>query len=400
MATFQVFLILLLWLSVAGVVYTYAGYPLLLTLLTYLRRPYQVRSFEQKADLPEITLLIAAYNEQDVIASKLENSLAQDYPAGKLHILVAADGSQDRTVEIVGGFASQGVGLSYQSERLGKLAAIDRAMEQARGEIVVFSDANNLYNREALLYLAAPFADPSVGVVVGSKTIQRGDGALGESEGLYWKYESYIKIQETRLGCCTAAAGEILAVRRNLFEPAPKHIINDDFFITMRLIGKGYRVVYTPQARSTERISLTAQDEIARRSRIIAGRYQAIGLSGRLLPWRRPLIVWQIISHKFLRPLVPFAMLGALLANIILVVAGWPAGSAEWRNIYNLLLAGQVIFYLLAWLGGKFQRDTTLGRLLYLPAFLMNSNLAALLGLYRYLTHQQSALWKRVERRQ
>ncbi len=322
-----------------------------------------------------------------------------DYPKERLQILVAADGSNDRTAEIVQQFAGRGVELLYQPERRGKMAAINRAMSQARGEIIVFSDANNLYQPDALSALAAPFNDPQVGAVSGAKHVVRGDGALGESEGLYWKYESLIKRQETRLGSCTGVSGEILAIRKVLFQTPPAYVINDDFYIAMQVIRQGYRLIYTPAARSYERVSPTAQDEIARRSRIIAGRYQAIWLSPQYLTWRNPWIIWQVVSHKFLRPLVPLAMIGAFIANLWVVLFP-PANSslplfALTAPFSSLFLGLQIFFYLLAWLGGRFPSN----KFLYLPAFLVNSNLAALIGLYRFLTRKQTSLWQRVARR-
>jgi cellulose synthase/poly-beta-1,6-N-acetylglucosamine synthase-like glycosyltransferase len=226
---------------------------------------------------------------------------------------------------------------------------------------------------------------------------------LGESEGLYWKYESFIKKQETRLGNCAGVAGEILAIRHDLFEMPPDAIINDDFYMAMRLIRRGYRVVYAPHARSAERVSLAAQDEVTRRARIIAGRYQAIALAGDLLPFERPLIVWQIISHKFLRPLVPLAMIAALLTNLSAVIHPTRGSRHLLRRLappFNwLLLSLQLIFYGAAWLGTQLKHKKKLGKLLYLPTFLVNSNLAALIGLYRFLTKGQSTLWQRAQRR-
>lgn len=390
----------LFWWCVSAILYTYLGYPALLTLLARLRpKPPQYAP-----TTPPVTLLIAAYNEETVIAQKLENSLALDYPRDKLQILVAADGSSDHTPDLVRGYAHRGVELSYSPPRRGKMAAINRAMTQARGEIVVFSDANNLYEPAVLAELVPPFTNPRVGAVTGAKSILSGDGALGESEGLYWRYESFIKKQETRLGCCTGVAGEILAIRRNLFELPPDNIINDDFYLAMSLIKRGYRVVYAPQARSWERVSLSAQDEVARRARIVAGRYQAIALAPQLLPWQRPLVVWQVLSHKFLRPLVPLAMMGALLANLLTVF--WPDRSRR-NNLFHLtppfnglMLLLQLLFYGLAWLGNSIERRGKLGKLLYLPTFLVNSNLAALIGLYRSLTGGQTSLWQRVRRRE
>ena len=388
------------WLCVSSIFYTYLGYPLLLSLLARIRpkqQPYQ-------AATPKVTLLIAAHNEEAIIAKKLENCLALDYPADQLQILVAADGSDDRTADIVRTYAPQGVELSYSPPRRGKMAAINRAMAQARGAIVLFSDANNMYEGSVLREIVTPFADPTVGAVTGAKSIVRGDGVLGESEGLYWKYESFIKKQVTRLGCCTGVAGEILAIRHDLFEPPPDRVINDDFYMAMRVIRRGYRVIYTSQARSWERVSVSAQDEKTRRARIIAGRYQAITLASELLPWPRPLIVWQIVSHKFLRPLVPFAMIGALLTTFLAVIN---PSYVEKHRLFHLappfnwlLLLAQLLFYGLAWLGNRPSgREGRLGKLLYLPTFLVNSNLAALLGFYRFLNKSQTPLWQRVQRR-
>jgi cellulose synthase/poly-beta-1,6-N-acetylglucosamine synthase-like glycosyltransferase len=284
------------------------------------------------------------------------------------------------------------------------MAAINRAMAQAQGEIVVFSDANNMYERHTLRQLVAPFAERTIGAVTGAKAIAPGDGALGESEGLYWRYESFIKEQETRLGCCTGVAGEVLAIRRNHFESPPDNIINDDFYLALRLIQRGYRVVYAPQARSWERVSLSARDEMARRARIVAGRYQALALAPRLLPLRRPLLIWQIVSHKFLRPLVPITMIGALLANLGVVLRPPSAGKRALLRLaapFNWIsLFGQLLFYGLAWLGNSTERQGKFGKILYLPTFLVNSNLAALVGLYRSLTKRQTTLWQRARRRE
>ena len=197
----------------------------------------------------------------------MENSLALDYPRDLLQILIAADGSDDGTDSVVREFAQRGVELSFDPQRNGKMAAINRAMKTVRGEIVVMSDANNLYSSGTLRALVAPFQDASVGASGGAKKILQGDGALGSSEGLYWKYESWIKKQETRLGCTTGAAGEAFAIRHSLFVPPPSGIINDDFYMMMTVIKRGYRMIYVPEAESYERVSLTSADEVERRTR-------------------------------------------------------------------------------------------------------------------------------------
>ncbi|HYN87805.1 MAG TPA: glycosyltransferase family 2 protein [Ardenticatenaceae bacterium] len=388
----------LFWLCVGSILYTYAGYPLLVTLLARLRS----RPREYPRATPAVTLLIAAYNEEAAMAAKLDNSLTLDYPRDRLQILVADDGSVDRTAEIVRAYAGHCVELCHHFPRRGKMAAINQAMRQARGEIVILSDAHNFYAPNVVRELVAPFVDPSVGAVAGAHLVIEGDGALGASEGLYWRYESFIKEQETRLGCCTAVTGDILAIRRDQFERPPEGIINDDFYIPMRLIRRGYRVIYTPRARSWEHVAPTARDEMARRARIVAGRYQAITLAHRLLPLHRPLIVWQVVSHKFLRPLVPLAMAGALLANLVAVVR--PVRRRHRRLVHLappvnwIILALQMIFYGLAWLGTRVERRGFAGTLLYVPTYLVNSNLAAVMGLFRFLTRQQTPLWERVQR--
>lgn len=390
---------LLFWFSILFVFYVYLGYPLVLTMLARLR-PRQV---EYPSYLPKVTILIAAHNEQQVIASKLENTLALDYPAENLQIIVAADGSDDQTVEIVRSFESRGVELSYQPERRGKMAAINRAMTRAQHEIIVFSDANNFYVPETLRELVKPFSDTKVGAVSGGKNILRSEAALTKADGLYWRYESFIKKQETRLGSCTGVSGEILAIRSRLYQTPPDRVINDDFFMAMAVLRQGYRLVYAPRARSFEHSSLTEEDESARRSRIVAGRYQVMFMSLQLLPWRKPLLMWQIISHKFMRPWVPLAMILAFVTNLLalidldgisnpgLLYLGWP---------YSLLLLSlQVLFYLSAWLGNRLKGKGLIGKILYLPAFLVNSNFSALRGLISFVTGRQTTLWQRARRR-
>ncbi len=387
------------WASLAFIIYVYFGYPILLTIFARLKpRGMSLAS----DDFPFITILIAAYNEQDVIAQKIENTLDMDYPRDKVQILVTADGSDDETSEIVKAFASKGVGLLYEPERNGKMHAIDRAMPHVRGDIIVFSDANNMFMPETVKNLIAPFADKKVGGVTGAKHIVKGDGALGESEGLYWRYESFIKKQETCLGSCTGVAGELFSIRKALYVRPPMGVINDDFYMAMQILKQNKRLVYVPSAKSYERISLSARDEIRRRARIIAGRYQALSFAHRYLSLRRPLIVWQVVSHKFMRPFVPVAMLFILLTGLLSVVIPAPAPTSLRRLSapYNyLLFAGQLLVYLLAWAGSQLGAGSKLKKILYIPTFLVNSNYAALVGLYRFLNGKQSVTWERVQRR-
>lgn len=389
---------LIFWGSVSAILYTYAGYPLLIFMLAKLKSAPVLQTTDNFA----VTLLIAAYNEEKEIEGKIRNCLALDFPKGQLQILIVTDGSTDQTPNIVKNYAASGIECMHSDERRGKMAAINRAMPFVRGEIIVFSDANNHYQPDTISRLIAPFSDPKVGAASGAKVIQKGDGSLGTSEGAYWKYESFIKKQESRLGSCTSAAGEILAIRKDLYVSPPDHVINDDFFIAMQILRQGYRLIYVPQAKSSERVSATAQDEIIRRTRINAGRYQAIAMSGQVLPLRSPILVWQIISHKFLRPLVPFFMAGAFLSNLIAVLYPPQPGALLSPPLGIMVLVAQIAFYGLAVLGNlapSGKKQSRIMNLFYLPTFLVNSNLAALNGFFRFLRGGQSHLWQRVQRR-
>jgi biofilm PGA synthesis N-glycosyltransferase PgaC len=399
-STGSIIIALLFWLSLGGIMYTYFGYPVLIFILAkMIQKPETYPTYK-----PSVTLLIAAYDEETVIEDKIKNALSMDYPKGLLQILVVTDGSRDRTPEIAKRYTPYGIEILHEPERRGKMAAINRALPSSRGEIVIFSDANNYYQPDTILKLTQPFENPSVGAVTGAKVIGQGDGSLGASEGLYWKYESFIKKQESRAGSCTSAAGEVLAIRKNLYSPAPEDVINDDFYIAMQIVRNGYRLIYVPDAKSIERVSPSAQDEIARRTRINAGRFQAIAMAKQILPFNRPLLVWQILSHKFLRPIVPFFMIGTALFNLIAVFFP-PAMKGFWilSQPYSIIFLGsQFLFYALAWIGMKVgNRDdqNKLVRLFYIPTFLINSNYAALMGFFRFLRGSQSHMWERIQRR-
>ena len=260
------------WLSLLGILYTYLGYPLLITLIARWRSK-PVRS----ADItPSVTMLVAAYNEQDCIANKIENTLALDYPLDRLDLLVVTDGSTDRTNEIVASYAGRGVRLLYEPQRGGKVGALLRGFPQARGEIVVFSDANAFFQRDTLRKLVRHFADPEVGGASGVKRMLReGESAAGQGEGLYWRYESYLKACDSAVSSVMGVPGEIWAVRREAYIPPEPNTILDDFVASLRLVQAGWRVVFDPQAVATEEASPSLRAEWARRARNAAGGWQA-----------------------------------------------------------------------------------------------------------------------------
>jgi cellulose synthase/poly-beta-1,6-N-acetylglucosamine synthase-like glycosyltransferase len=301
---------------------------------------------------------------------------------------VAADGSDDDTAAIAGRFP--GVRILHRPERDGKLAAMNRAAAAAHGEILVFSDANNRYEPAALRRLVAPFADPAVGGATGRKAIDDGSGrALDAAEGLYWRYESRLKEWESRIGSVTAVAGEIIAFRREAFPSAPAGSITEDFVQAMLVAADGWRVVYVPDAVSLERASATIDDEAVRRSRLVTGRGQALA---RLLPRlarREPALAWRVISHKALRPLVPWALAAGATSNLSL------ARRRRWARVAAI---GQAGFYGAAVAGWRLERAGRRCRLLYLPYYFCRMNLATVAGAWRFLTGRHEAVWARVER--
>jgi poly-beta-1,6-N-acetyl-D-glucosamine synthase len=303
-------------------------------------------------------------------------------------------------VDIVKSYGGRSVELCYLPERNGKMAAIVRAMNFAKGEIVVFSDANNMYEEKALRELVAPFSESKTGASTGEKLIVEDGRELSSAESLYWKYESAIKKHETILSSCVGSVGEILAVRKELFLPPKEKIINDDHYIILNLLRRGYRVVYVPTARSFEYVSQTAIDEIKRRTRMNAGLYQTITMSSNLLP-TQPLLIWQLFSHKYFRAFVPFALLASLTLNVIIVLFGKNQDPSLFFLSYPyglLFLFLQSFFYFLAVIGNLIKFKGILGKIFYVPTFLLNSNLAVLAGLYSFIANKQSHIWTRVAR--
>lgn len=383
---------LIFWAGAGLVLYTYAGYPLLVTIVASIfgREP----AFAEH--LPKVTLIVAAYNEEAVIDRKLRDTTRLDYPAELLQVIVAADGSDDATAAIAR--SHDRVEVLHRAERRGKMAALNHAVEWASGDVIVFSDANNTLRPDALTQIVRPFSDRSVGAVTGRK-VTTGDSGLGYSEGAYWRYEAHLRRMENRLGTTVGVNGEIFAIRRDLFAAAPESIVNDDQWMAHRVIKRGYRVVFQPGAVSEETVSVDAASEAERRSRMVAGQWQVFGRLHKEIPWRRPLVAWMLISHKILRPLVPFGMLTALGASIAATLAAPSGGlfglAAPWGAI---TLAAQAAFYALAAAPGMLR--PLLGRAAYVPRFLVNSNFAAVRGLLRHLRGGQTTAWQRAERGQ
>lgn len=370
------------FISVFLVFYTHLGYPLVLRLIIAVRGKKEVR---KEAITPSLTLLIPAYNEAEVIGEKIENSLSLDYPKGKLQIIVTSDGSTDETDEIVKSYSDQGIVL-IRNKRCGKISAINNAVPEAEGAIIVFSDAAEMYKPDALKQLVKNYADPEVGCVTGeTRTVYEADTSVGESVGSYWKFEYYLKQLECAAsGTTLGAAGAIYSVRKQLYPYPPNYIIADDLVIPLKVIEQGYRVISDSEAIAIERVN-QARVEFGRRVRNIAANYQALSyLDGFLNPFKRGLVALEFISHKFFRVLLPFFTLAALIANLFLLDI----------LFFKIVFVCQVLFYLSAALGWLFQLIGIKAKIIQFPHFFFIANLAALVGFFKYLFGTQKTAWK------
>jgi cellulose synthase/poly-beta-1,6-N-acetylglucosamine synthase-like glycosyltransferase len=374
------------WVSVLGVGYTYLLYPLLLWFLTCWRRP---TAYPELRELPSVSLIIGAYNEEAVIGEKIENSLGLEYPPGKLQIIVISDGSQDGTDQIVVQYAGRGVRLQRMEPRSGKTAAQNAGVRLATGEVLIFTDANSLYTPTALVELVRPLADPVVGCVCGElEYLNPGGEGAGKGEGFYWHYEQFLKSRESRWCSLVGANGSIYALRRELFDELAPEIISD-FVMPLRVWRKGYRVVYAPRARALEHSGKSFGEEFRRRTRIIARSLHGLrSEAGVLNPFAHPGFALQVFSHKVLRWLVPLFLLGALVSSGVLAQ----------QQPYRTLFGAQMIFYLLALAGNLAPRSLGRVGLFYVPAHFCAINLGALAGMLQFLAGNRYTVWQPIQR--
>ncbi len=374
---------LLFWISAGFTIYVYVGYPILLWVLQAVFRASPRRQPVE----PTVSLLVAAYNEAAVIADKIRNSLAIDYPADKLEIVIANDGSTDATADIVRSFVGAESGgrvrlLNFEINR-GKTPMLNDAVPQLHGEIVAFSDASSMVAADALRTLVQSFSDPRVGAASGVyRLLKKDHSQLGSQEDLYWKYETFLKVQEAKLGAFTGAHGSLYAIRRALYPFPSASTINDDFTIPMRILEHGHRVAYEPAAVAYEEAH--QMEGFSRRVRITAGNIEQLRELKALMWPPRPFVLFCLLSHKTGRLLVPVFMLVALAANIAL----------RDQFPYNWLLLGQVVFYGLAILGAKVSLKP---KVLRLPYYFCMINSALFAWIYHALRHGRSTVRSRVK---
>lgn len=369
------------WCLVAVVFYVYAGYPLILLIVT--RRADPPASGHDEP-LPAVTLLISAFNEEDCIAERLDNCLELDYPADLLEIVVVSDASSDATDSIVAEYEDKGVSLLRMEQRGGKTLGLNAGVNNARGDVVVFSDANAMYRPDAVRALVARFADPEIGAVIGESSYIEPDSDAGRSESLYWRYETAIKMLESRRGSVVGGDGAIYAVRRSLYKPMSAESLSD-FVNPLQVVQEGYRCVYEPGALSYEQTAGAFFKEYRRKVRIVNRAWRALmSMKGLLNPFRFGLFSWQVISHKLLRWLVPAFLVAAFLINGLLLGQ---------HPFYWVTFVVQLLFYGLAVAGSLLRGRQNLAMPLYIPYYFCLVNIASARGIFEAYRGKTYTTW-------
>ncbi len=385
-------MIYIFWICFSIVVYTYFGYGLCLFLIVKIKRLCGGKTTTCTNYEPNITLMVAAYNEEICIRDKIINTLSLHYPKDKIEYLFVTDGSNDKTPDIVKEFPE--IKLLHNKQRQGKIMAVDRAMAHAHGDVVIFTDANTILNKDVLKNIVRNFSNEKVGVVAGEKRIMKmvADEAVGAGEGFYWKYESKLKMWDDELYSVMGAAGELFAIRTDLYESIPTDTIIEDFYLSFKILQKGYKIAYEPEAYAMEEPSASIKEELKRKIRIAAGGIQSIiRLKELLNPFRYGIVTFQYISHRVLRwTLAPLVQPIIFILNMFLLDQGW---------IYKLIFIGQVSFYLAALIGFIFEKMYIKIKLLFIPYYFCMMNYAVYMGFLRYLKGNQSVLWEKSTRR-
>lgn len=385
------------WACLFLVFYTYIGYGMLLWLLVAIKRLVRGRAVKTALPpdeaLPDVTFMICAYNEQDVVAMKMDNTHQFDYPQDKLHIVWVTDGSTDGTNERLSHYPD--VTVVYSPERRGKTAALNHGISQVTSDITVMTDANTMVNPQAIREIVRCFLDPQVACVAGEKRVMaRHEGqAAAEGEGLYWKYESALKRLDSELYSAMGAAGELNAIRTSLYEPMPENALLDDFVMSLRLVDKGYKIAYTSDAYAMEYGSADIHEESKRKRRIAAGGLQSIWWLRKMLnPFRQPTVAFQYISHRVLRwSITPVAMLALIPLNIALVLLH--AGT-----VYTVIAVLQLLFYLAAALSWLLERQGRRQKLLYVAYYFLFMNVNVFRGMKYLYAHKGGGTWEKAKR--
>lgn len=374
---------ILFWGCLAVVIYTYIGYGIVLYLLVLIKRlATKAEPLADIADdcLPEVTLMVCAYNEEDVIAEKMENIRRLAYPADKLHLMWVTDGSDDSTNERLAAYPE--VKVVFSPERRGKTAALKHGIKEVSTEIVVMTDANTMINPGAIREIARLMQDPKVGCVSGEKKVMAKSDSdeAAQGEGLYWKYESTLKRLDSELYSAMGAAGELCVIRRQLMTDIPDDSLLDDFVISMEIVKKGYKIAYTSNAYAMEYGSANLEEEGKRKRRIAAGGLQSSWrLRSLMNPFKYSLVAFQFVSHRVLRwTITPICLFALIPLNTILVISGEGV-------IYTIIWVLQILFYAAALAGIR------------IPSYFVFMNLNVFRGM-SYLRNKTTGTWEKAKR--
>jgi biofilm PGA synthesis N-glycosyltransferase PgaC len=387
------------WLSIFLVFYSYFGYALLVWVFINVRKKNQHRIVDENAGFePPVSLIVAVYNEEDVLKKKIENCLEIDYPKNKLKLIFVADGSTDNSAAIIKQYPQ--IELLYKPERQGKVAAINRTMTTVSTDYVIFCDANTFLNKDCIKEIIKHYRNEKIGAVAGEKKVvvpATLNKPVKDGEGLYWKYESKLKKIDSDFYSVVGAAGELFSIRTKLFEPVPSEVLLDDFIISMNICKKGYRVIYEPKAYAMEAPSLTMKDEQKRKIRISAGGFQSvIMLKGLLNIFKYGKLSFLYISHRVSRwILCPVLLPLIFVCNIIIV----QFSGDNVFNIYTALLIAQIAFYSMAALGWLFSLKNIKNNIFYVPFYFVFINVALYIGFVRFLNNKQTVLWDKAKRK-
>ena len=388
---------LIFWICLFLVFYTYIGYGLLLYVLLLLKRTFgrkpPVLTLPADDQLPAVTLMICAFNEEEVIKEKMENIRQIDYPRDKFCVMWVTDGSTDRSNQLLSAYDD--VTLVFSPERRGKAAAMQHGLQENKAEFVVFTDANTMLNTNSIREIARLFMDERVGCVSGEKRVAaRADGEVAaEGEGLYWRYESTLKRWDSELYSAMGAAGELFAVRMSHYRAAPSNALLDDFMISMLMVEDGHRIAYTSEAYAVEYGSANMHEESKRKRRIAAGGLQSIWwLRSLMNPLKYPVASFLFVSHRVLRwSVTPFAMLALIPLNVALILMGCGV-------VYTVIGVLQALFYAAAAMGWLLDKIGRKSKLLYVPYYFMFMNVNVFRGISYLTTHHTSGTWEKAKR--
>jgi len=376
---------IIFWIIIAIIFYIYLGYPIITLAISLLIN----NKVNKKENEPPVTFLITAFNEEKNIKEKLEDTLGLDYPKEKLQIIVASDASNDRTDEIVKEFAEQGVLLHRVEGRVGKTETQNQTVKRARGEIIIFSDATTKYKKDAIRKIVRNYYDPSVGAVSGRYEYINPTGApVGSGTILFWKYENFVKSRQTQIKTVTGCCGCIYSVRRDLYEPLPRDIISD-LVEPLKILEKGYRIAFEPEAVAYETTEEKPEEEFSMRVRVITRGMNGLLYTKSLFnPFRYRFVSFQLISHKVLRWLIPFFLIILFVSNAFLLD----------KTFYKITFLLQIAFYLsapIAWVMERFGKKM---KLLFIPLYFCLVNLASLRATLNIIKGKKMTVWETIRK--